>query len=121
MSQKEQNRRRTLSKIFKLAWNLYNKSGRWQYSFSTCLKKAYRLMKSLSKRIYSKVRGTSFTNDDGISCQVLLQRLTRYKPSSICLELLPEPSNPYDSNVLALNIEDCDLKKKSQLIKLMLV
>lgn len=100
MSQKEKNRRQMLSKIFHLAWKLYNKSGRWQYSFGNCLKKAYRLMKASTKRIYSKVRGTTFKNDNGVSRQLLLQRLSCYSDKSVHLELLAEPSNDYDANAI---------------------
>jgi len=53
---------------------------------------------TVMRSFYQSVHGESFDNDDGTSRQAILSRCVAGDP----VELVPEPSNPFDPNAVAV-------------------
>lgn len=102
MSKRESNRRQLASSVFKEAWRLYKKGVKWFYSFSTCLRLAWRSVRNICEFKYSKVKGVSFSNDNGVSRQTVIKALTKYSYSQTSLYLEREFNNPYDNNAIRI-------------------
>ncbi len=103
MSKKEQNRRKIASYVFKRAWKLFKKQGaKYMYTFATCLKLAWRIVRGYARLNFSKVRGVSFKNIDGISRQSVIAALSKYATEEISLYFEREPDNPYDPNAIKI-------------------
>lgn len=97
MSIHEHNRRKTASQVFRKAWNLFKNGGGILYSFSECLRLAWALILKRQRLVFSKVRGVTFDNPDGISRQRLLQKLRQYPQADVSILLQREPDNPFDA------------------------
>jgi hypothetical protein len=101
MSKREENRRKIASYVFKRAWKLFKKQGaKYMYTFATCLKLAWRIVRGYAHLSFSKVRGVSFKNSDGKSRQSVIAALRKYSPEQISLYFEREPDNPYDPNAI---------------------
>ena len=96
MSKRESIRRQTAAAVMTEAHRLYKRGAMLLYSFSTCLKLAWRTIRSLCKFKYTRAKGVSFNNNDGISRQAILHALTKYPKDQVSLYLEVEPDNPYD-------------------------
>lgn len=100
MSEKEK-RRRTKSRYAMIeAWRLKRSTELYNFTFSTCLKLAWKFIKGTIKRLYTKVVGVSF---DGR--QKVLSRLLHYSKTQILIYLEREPDNVYDSNAIKVMAE----------------
>lgn len=102
MSKRERNRRQLASSVFKEAWRLYKKGVKWFYSFSSCLKLAWRTVRNICGFKFSKVKGVSFNNDNGISRQEVIRALAKYDYKQISLSFERESSNQYDRNAIKI-------------------
>ncbi|KUK71571.1 MAG: hypothetical protein XD91_1826 [Clostridiales bacterium 38_11] len=101
MSQKEHNRRKVASFVLKRAWRLFKKQGaKYMYTFSACLKLAWRIVRGYAQLSFSKVRGVSFKNSDSTSRQSIINSLLKYSLEEICLYFEREPDNPFDPNAI---------------------
>jgi hypothetical protein len=101
MSKREENRRKIASYVFKRAWKLFKKQGaKYMYTFATCLKLAWRIVRGYAQLSFSKVRGVSFKNSDGKRRQSVIAALRKYSSEEISLFFEREPDNPYDPNAV---------------------
>lgn len=103
MSNKEINRRKVLSSVMRKAWNIYHSGVQWHYTFSSCLKLAWKLISGIAKIKYTKVRGVTFTNQNGITRQQILYRLSKYPTNQISLFIKHESTNLYDSHAIQVH------------------
>lgn len=103
MSNKESVRRRIARSVFLEAWSLKKRTILFSYSIGIALKICWQTVRSKMRFIYTKVRGTTYSNR-----QMLLQRLQSYDPNKIIMYLLREPENIFDSNAIKIiaSIED---------------
>lgn len=97
MSTKEQHRRRICRSVFNESWRVYKRTGRLKYSFSLCLKLAWRTVRSKLRFINTKIRGVSFNRR-----QHLLYRLMQYDYRDITLSFKREAKNKFDFNAVAI-------------------
>ena len=100
MSKRESRRRQTAAAVMKEAHRLYKRGAMFLYSFSTCLKLAWRSIRGLCKFKHTRAKGVNFNNNDGISRQAILHALTKYSKGQISLYLEVEPDNPYDPSAV---------------------
>lgn len=102
MSKKEFNRRKLSSMVFLRAWKYFRSKGTNSYSFSLCLKLAWKTARGIQHLIYSKVRGTTFSNENGVSRQIILYNLRKYSLSEVGLELVRDYVNLFDRNAVMI-------------------
>ena len=100
MSMKEVRRRNVASRVFKKAWELFRKGAKWCYSFSSCLKLAWRTVRGIERFKYSNVKGVTFPNQNGVSRQAVINALTKYSYDQISLFLERDPNNLFDKNAV---------------------
>lgn len=100
MSNKEFKRRKLASQVFKKAWALFKKGARWSYSFANCLKLAWATLRGISEFKFSKAKGVSFANSNGVSRQQVIMALRKYDYSQISLFFEREPLNQFDSDAI---------------------
>lgn len=102
MSNKEMRRRVLVSAVFKRAWLYVRRSN---ISFSLALRLAWQIIRNMGRLIYSKVRGVTKDNQDGVNRQRILSILTAYSEEDISLRFHREPNNFYDHNAIAVEAE----------------
>lgn len=100
MSRKEELRRQMLRHVMLESWRLYRRGLSICHSWSSCLKLAWAKVRGRVRMLSTRVYGSSFTNDNGISRQTILARLARVPRFVVGLELVREPGNPYDPNAV---------------------
>jgi len=97
-------RRNQLKKIMANAWKLFSRSGfDFRKDFSYYLRLAWLFFKRSIKIYQSNVVGVTFSNDNGVSRQKILQRLKKYECDSVRLIALREPHNQFDSNAIRID------------------
>lgn len=100
MTMKEERRRQICRYVFKKAWILKSRTSTFIYSFGTCLKLSWQIVRSQLRLEFTKIVGVSFQNQHGINRQTLLKRLLRYSYKQISLYFQREPNNPIDPNAV---------------------
>lgn len=97
MSDREFVRRVTAKNVMRKAW-WYYKGNLHGLTFRRALLLAWRTVRGMQRLIYSKVRGVTKENEDGVNRQNILVRLARYSEQDVTLSLCREKGNAYDSN-----------------------
>lgn len=83
--------------IFRQAWRLHRRS---VLSFPDCLSLSWSLTRGFKRLCYTKCRGTTKANDDGINRQRILVALASFPESEVILNFERESSNIFDSNAI---------------------
>jgi hypothetical protein len=101
MSDREFVRRVTAKNVMRKAWR-YFKGNIHSLTFRQALILAWKTVRGMQRLIYSKVRGVTKQNDDGIYRQNILARLARYPEKDVSLSFRREEDNMYDSNAIMI-------------------
>jgi|GEM_PF-725144 len=109
MSIRECSRRKLVSCVLKQAWRYFRRNVHGM-SFSEALILAWRTVRGLQRLIYSKARGVSKRNDDGMSRQRILRTLMHYHQEDVILSFERESDNFYDSYAVRIMAETDDMK-----------
>lgn len=109
MSERERSRRKKSHFVMMEAWRLKRSTELYSYTFSTCLKLAWMIIKGTLKRLHTKIVGVTF---DGR--QKALSHLLHYSPKQILIHLVREPDNAYDSNAIKV-VAEVFLKGKASI------
>lgn len=100
MSERERSRRKKCYFVMVEAWRIKKRTQLFSYSFGTCLKLAWKVIKGLSRRLHTKVVGVTFEGR-----QKVLGRLLHYHPDQVIIHLNRDPHNPYDPCAIAVVAE----------------
>lgn len=99
MSVQEKRRRSLASCVFREAWKYFKRS---KINFSTALTLAWKTVRGLQRIVFTKARGVTKDNEDGINRQRIISRLAAYSESEISLEFKREPLNRFDSAAISI-------------------
>ena len=102
MSRKEELRRQMLRHVMLESWRMYRRGLSICHSWSSCLKLAWAKVRGRVRMLSTRVYGSSFTNDNGISRQTILARLARLPRFMVGVALVREPENPHDPNAIRI-------------------
>lgn len=104
MSMKEIRRRKLVSRVFVKAWELYkNQGAKWAYNFGKCLRLAWKIIRGLSRFIFSNVKGVNYVNSgNGIPRQKIIQAMLKYPSWMISLFFKRDFENEFDKNAIKI-------------------
>ncbi|WP_422487322.1 HIRAN domain-containing protein [Gudongella sp. DL1XJH-153] len=108
MSRKESSRRSMASSVLRRSHQLWKMGIKVCVSWSTLLKLCWRLLKKELETSVSIIRGVTFSNDDGSSRQMLIERLSRLPKGLYWLNLRRESDNTYDANAIRVDADRVD-------------
>lgn len=97
MSAKEITRRQIASTVFREAWILRRRTSGFIHNIGSALRITWKTVRGMLRYTHTKVRGTTFGDR-----QRLLGRLTTYDSRDIFLDLIREPTNPFDSAAIQI-------------------
>ena len=97
MSTKEMQRRKVAAVVMREAWALKKRTTLYYMNIGAALMIAWKAVRSMMRYIYTKVRGTTYTNR-----QKLLRRLLSYDNTEIVLSFNRDHDNVYDRNAIAI-------------------
>lgn len=101
MSDREFVRRVTAKNVMLAAWRYY-KGNLHGLTFRRALMLAWKTVRGMQRLIYSKARGVTKENSDGVYRQKILARLARYPEQDVTLSFEREEDNIYDSNAVKI-------------------